>query len=224
MGRKPGVVVQEALAALSRVTPGSGVDRGVATAEGLEVFRPEALPMGPAPLEAWDHPSVRALVGLKRDERVAVAAALRAVGASTAAIAQALGLSVDTVSTYLAAAREWGALRDVVRDIECRLVPKAVENLAALLEQGDKQATLEVLKGRGLLRKHTAGQKEGSSGPPDLRLTVVFAGAPAGAADRVGVALASGSGGEVVGVATAEPVATVLETVEAEPPAGPAEG
>jgi hypothetical protein len=42
---------------------------------------------------------------------------------------------------------------EISRVMDAKLVPQAVENLTGLLEAGDKDATFETLKGRGVFRK-----------------------------------------------------------------------
>jgi hypothetical protein len=143
-----------------------------------------ALPVGAGGLEAAldrqvvpeAREEVAEAVRLKHDERVAVAAALRAAGMKVAQIARALGVRDETVRRYLEAAREWGALRDVLRDIDCRLLPAAVENLEHFLREKDKQVTLELLKGRGVLTR--PGAREGTSGPTTFALQVNVVQAP----------------------------------------------
>lgn len=148
---------------------------GEGEGEARAVWRPEAFEAPvPDPREVVQ-PEARAAVDaaltLKQDHRVAVAAALRAAGMRTAEIARALGLGVETVRRYLAAARQWGALDDVLRDIDCRLVPQAVENLAYWLGKRDKAATLAVLRGRGVLGRGPQEEARGE-GPGALQLVI----------------------------------------------------
>lgn len=183
----------------------SDLDRG--RPAGLRVFNPEAFETGPVAIARVVVPgqldAARAVLGRKRDERVAMAAALRAAGAKVAAIADLLGVKPDTVREYLANAREWGGLDDVLRDIEARAIPAAVENLLQGLEDGDKEYTLEVLKGRGIFRTFGNTKTEGSAAGTNMTVNVQFVQAPA-VVETNPLAPVVGSTGEIVGQANRE--------------------
>lgn len=190
---QPGVVVASDQRRMSQ----DGRDRPA----GLRVFRPEAFEGEPGPVARVVAPenvaAAQALLSRKRDERVAVAAALRAAGTKVPAIAKLLGVTPTTVRDYLACAREWGGLEDVVRDIEYRLIPRAVENVEYWLNKHDKDMTLEVLKGRGVLKPAVA---HAASGAPAAAMTVnvQFVNAPA-VVETNPLAPVVGSSGEIVG-------------------------
>lgn len=114
--------------------------------------------------------------------RMAQCVALRLVGLSAKQIAEQLGLEQTTVNQYLYVARQKGRLADVAEILDHQVVPMAVENLIAGLAEGDKEYTIEVLKGRGAFRTHTHQQSTGSSGPMHLQISVEM---PKGAAGTV---------------------------------------
>lgn len=195
---------------MAQGTPGLVVaaDQGRQTAlhrdgpAGLRVFNPEAFECEPGPVERVVVPeqldAARAVLSRKRDERVAMAAALRAAGAPVRQIATVLGLTPGTVRLYLANAREWGGLDDVIRDIEARAIPRAVENLLAGLDKGDKEYTLEVLKGRGVFRTFGNTKTEGGPAGGGMTVNVQFVNAPA-VVESNPLAPVVGSSGEIVG-------------------------
>jgi hypothetical protein len=114
--------------------------------------------------------------------RIAQAVALRLVGLNPGQIAERLGLERSTVNQYLYIARMKGKLTDVGPILDHAVVPMAVENLIAGLEAGDKEYTLEVLKGRGAFRSHSANVSTGSAGPMHLQIQVEL---PKGASGTV---------------------------------------
>lgn len=64
-------------------------------------------------------------------------------------IAARLGISTRSLNTYIAHAVKEGWLRfdDPISRVEHEIVPKALDNLSSLLDQKDKQTTIEVAKG-----------------------------------------------------------------------------
>lgn len=104
--------------------------------------------------------------------RMAQVVALRVLGLSAPQIAEQLGIAVNTVNQHLYIARAKAKLSDVGPILDHHAVPMAVENLIAGLEEGDKDYTLEVLKGRGALRTHTHQASTGSTGPMQLHIQV----------------------------------------------------
>lgn len=104
--------------------------------------------------------------------RMAQVVALRLVGMSVPEIAQKLAITDHTVRMHLYQARRRGKLADVPNILDHQVVPLAVENLIAGIEAGDKDYTLEVLKGRGAFRTHTHQASTGSVGPMHLQIQV----------------------------------------------------
>lgn len=104
--------------------------------------------------------------------RTAQVVALRILGLSTDEISNQLVLQPSTVRKHLMIARQRGKLSDVSSFLDHAAVPRAVENLMAGLEEGDKDYTLEVLKGRGAFRSHSHQASTGSTGPMHLEITV----------------------------------------------------
>lgn len=90
--------------------------------------------------------------------------ALKAQGLKYAEIAEQLELSVNTIKTYLFRAEQKGWLNldsfsDPEDKLDVVLRSKAVRNINALLDgdedfKGDKETTLEVAKGLGMLKQH----------------------------------------------------------------------
>ena len=197
-GRTPGVLIAADQGQQHSLKPGEDA--------GLRVYNPDAFEALPVDVHALmpegQQAAGGALLALRRNERVAAAAALRAAGAKPGRIAQILGVSLNTVRDYLAAAREWGGLDDVVRDIEYRLVPQAVDNLRKFLEAGDKEVTLETLKGRGLFRTFGNTKVEGNQGANAMQVNVTFNGMPSGESPHLDpLKQVAGSTGEIVGAA-----------------------
>lgn len=104
--------------------------------------------------------------------RMAQVVALRLVGLTASQIAEKLCISVHTVNQHLYMARSKGRLADISGILDHAVVPMAVENLIAGLAEGDKDYTLEVLKGRGAFRSHSANVSSGSAGPMQLHIQV----------------------------------------------------
>lgn len=194
--RTPGVLIAADQRPQHSLNPGEDA--------GLRVYNPDAFEALPTTVERVLMPenlaAGRAALSLRKDERVAAAAALRAAGVKPGRIAQMLGVAVGTVRDYLVAAREWGGLDDVVRDIEFRHVPQAVQNLGKLLESGDKEATLETLKGRGVFRTFGNTKVDGPVGANAMQVNVTFNGVPAGESAHLDpLKQVVGSAGEIVG-------------------------
>lgn len=98
------------------------------------------------------------------------ALALRAEGLSVNAIAQALGVASATVTGWFTRHKrdvEAQAIDDLLDQVA---VPLAAENLVHGLLAGDKDYTLETLKGRGRFRRHTEGEGKPNSVLPELRI------------------------------------------------------
>lgn len=114
--------------------------------------------------------------------RMAQVVALRLVGLTAAQIAEKLCISPHTVNQHLYIARSKGRLADIGPILDHMAVPMAVENLINGLAEQDKEYTLEVLKGRGAFRAHSANVSSGSSGPMQLHIQVEL---PKGASGAV---------------------------------------
>jgi AcrR family transcriptional regulator len=100
------------------------------------------------------------------------ALALRVQGLSMHEIGRALGVDPGTVTGWFATHRRTlaeGAIDAMLDEIA---VPIAAENLVQGLLAGDKDYTLETLKGRGQLKRHTAGDVVPTGALPAL--SIVF--------------------------------------------------
>lgn len=102
---------------------------------------------------------------------LAAVLALQVMGYTRPRIAEMLGLATSTVHKILYRGRKFGGINDVTDRMDLEAVPLAVENTIAGLHQGDKDYTLEVLKGRGVLKAHQQVKQEG--GPADVPSLVV---------------------------------------------------
>lgn len=120
----------------------------------------------PLPPEIWEN-------------RAAVMVALHAQGMNRQEIADVMGVTKNTVSTWLRRARAEGKLRE---DIDARLstdtVHRALEALHEHLEEGNLEAALAVLKGRGILRNYT--NTNGAGHGPVTAIQIVYT-TPSGA-------------------------------------------
>lgn len=101
----------------------------------------------------------------------------KAVGLSNNEIAKRLGVTRTYVLELLAKAQASGmkavrAAEDVVDEVA---LPLAVDNLVTGLKQGDRDFTLETLKGRGVFRK-----QDGSPAPMDIPALAIKIEAPDG--------------------------------------------
>jgi hypothetical protein len=110
--------------------------------------------------------------GAELPPRMAQVVALRLVGMTVPQIAEKLAMAENTVRSHLYVARAKGKLTDVGPILDHQAVPLAMENLLNGLEEGDKDYTLEVLKGRGAFRTHTHQASTGSVGPMHLQIQV----------------------------------------------------
>jgi transcriptional regulator with XRE-family HTH domain len=109
------------------------------------------------------------------------ALSLRAQGWSMADIAEALDVGVSTILGWFTKHRRKVDLAKVTRELDAIAVPLAVENLTHGLLAGDKDYTLETLKGRGLFRRHVEDKSEVTHDLPPL--VIRFEGAPTGPLD-----------------------------------------
>lgn len=113
--------------------------------------------------------------------KVQEALALRAEGWALTDIAEALEVGVSTVTGWFTKHRRRVAARKVERDLDAIAVPLATENLIHGLLAGDKDYTLETLKGRGQFRRHVAGEETVRHELPPL--VIRFEGAPGSPVD-----------------------------------------
>jgi hypothetical protein len=97
-----------------------------------------------------------------------------------------------SVATALYGIRQRGQLQDTERRLDQGVVPAAVEQMQRMVEAGDKEAVLAVLKGRGVFKSHQAGAARGE-GPAVMTNLVVKFEMPPGTAKPV-------LQGQVVGV------------------------
>lgn len=151
-----------------------------------------------------------------------VALALRVEGWSIADIADRLAVSAATVTGWFSTHRRHVAADHLDALLDEIAVPLATENLIHGLIAGDKDYTLETLKGRGQLKRHTEGDGKPQTTLPAL--SIVFeAREPSAAIASAGSMIA---GGRVFGTA-AMPKAIegqVIDVTDSEPPraaAGP---
>jgi transposase-like protein len=165
--------------------------------------------------QALDRPHKRTR---RRRQVTQEALALRAQGASLHEIAGAMGVATSTITQWFLAHRREIADGTIDRMLDDTAVPLAAENLIHGLIAGDKDYTLETLKGRGVLKRHSEGDGQVTQALPALR--IIFETPPA---DTLRAAHPT-VGGSVVGTvavpkalpAAAVPTAAVPPDVEAE--------
>lgn len=84
-------------------------------------------------------------------ERIVQLLAFRSVepGITNAEVAKRLGITAGTLNTiiYKAGREGWLRYENPLDRIENEIIPKAIQNLSEFLDEKDKQATLETLKG-----------------------------------------------------------------------------
>jgi len=102
----------------------------------------------------------------------AAVVALRIKGMTIGEIATATGIDAKVIRRALYEAKQNAPVADLDVLIDARGLPQAVDNMLDLLDRGDKEATFEVLRGRGVLRTHQAVRHEGGTG--NLTLNVAF--------------------------------------------------
>jgi hypothetical protein len=118
--------------------------------------------------------------------------ALRAQGMKVADAAAHLGIKVETASVYLYRAHKngWlmsGVFDDPADNLEYVMKSKVVSNIGDMLEhgtyhsennpagcRGDKEVTLEVAKGLGLLKQHAVTKIEGGATTVALKVDVIM--------------------------------------------------
>lgn len=100
------------------------------------------------------------------------ALALRAQGEAVEDIALQLGVSSQTVTQWFSQHRRELDRATIDLELDQIAVPLATENLMHGLLAGDKDYTLETLKGRGYLRRHSDAKVHGSGDLPELVIRV----------------------------------------------------
>lgn len=107
----------------------------------------------------------------KFPRQIAAIVYMRMHGMSNKDIAEKLGVRPMRVNEILYKARTEYGFRDLLERVEHQIIPQAVENLTTLLNEGDREATFETLKGTGVFRKHVVGKDSGAT-PASNALTV----------------------------------------------------
>lgn len=115
----------------------------------------------PEPPRGGTLPPYQGLPDALYEDRAVLVLALRLEGYNYVEIQKKTGLSTEQVRYACRRARQAGKLRDVIDLIDNEAVPQAVENLNDLLQKGDKEATFEVLKGRGAFRRYSNDKQVG---------------------------------------------------------------
>lgn len=108
---------------------------------------------------------------IKRAKIKAAVLALRWEGFGPDETARILGVSRGTVDLALMQMRKAASLDDEIKRVDELIVPIAVDNLAKGVINGDKEYTLRVLDGRGVLRSFKSS--EATVTRRDLKLHVV---------------------------------------------------
>lgn len=125
--------------------------------------------------------------------RQAQCVALRILGHTPQDIADALGIGKQVVINYLYLARKKARLTDLHDLLTHKAGALAVDNLIDGLEKGDKEYTLETLKGMGHFRGPAAGTGEGAGTLVALQVNVKL---PDGVASAESIPMK----GQIVGV------------------------
>ena len=111
-------------------------------------------------------------------QRAAIVA-MTVTGYSVPEIAEMLGMQPAAVWQARYRMRRQGELRETGDQLDYGLVPAAVAKLEALIEAGDKDAILAVLRGRGAFKVHQS--QPPAAGPAVMtNLVVTFAMPPGG--------------------------------------------
>jgi len=105
-------------------------------------------------VKAPDEPKTESRATAHRRLSTQKALALYGQGESIIDIAAALGVRPSTITGWMVRHRREIALADIDEQLDRIAVPLATENLIHGLLAGDKDYTLETLKGRGRFRRH----------------------------------------------------------------------
>lgn len=106
-----------------------------------------------------------------RQRRTQIALAMRASGLGNNDIARALGVSPATITGWFTTHRRECSAETIDQMLDEIAKPLAIENLIHGLQAGDKDYTLETLKGRGVFRRHVEGEGKPPTELPALRIT-----------------------------------------------------
>lgn len=106
------------------------------------------------------------------------ALALRVQGWDVVDIAAELGVAPQTVTGWFATHRRMVDEQQIDAMLDSIAVPLATDNLIHGLIAGDKDYTLETLKGRGKLRRHAEGDGKLPAALPELRIVFEAGGSP----------------------------------------------
>jgi transcriptional regulator with XRE-family HTH domain len=104
----------------------------------------------------------------RRERLTQVVLALRAQGESVQDIAARLAVSPATITGWLSMHRRDMQVNELDELLDRIAVPLATENLIHGLIAGDKDYTLETLKGRGALKRHSEGDGKPPTTLPEL--------------------------------------------------------
>lgn len=104
----------------------------------------------------------------KRRKLTQVALGLFTSGMSVPDIADQLGVSPVTLARWFATHRQEALVEQIDTILDQTAVPLATSNLVAGLLAGDKDYTLETLKGRGKLKRHSEGDGKPQTELPAL--------------------------------------------------------
>lgn len=138
--------------------------------------------------------------GKAKRRDVQKALALRASGHTIGEIAEEIGAAPSTITRWFTEYRRKESHEQIDEMLDKTALPLAAENLVHGLLAGDKDYTLETLKGRGRLKHHAAVKTEGS--PTVVPLVIQINGAPSPAALPLGAtpkALPTVAVGAIVG-------------------------
>lgn len=106
----------------------------------------------------------------RREKLTQIALALRAEGWSVGDIADRLGVTPGTITGWFTQHRRAVTLDEIDVMLDRIAIPLATENLIHGLLAGDKDYTLETLKGRGAFKRHAEGEGKTSTELPALQI------------------------------------------------------
>lgn len=125
-----------------------------------------ASPSGEPPV-----PSTPPSASRMRQRRTQLALSMRAQGLGNNEIARRFGVSAATVTGWFTTHRREIAPEAIDELLDQIAKPLAIENLIHGLQAGDKDYTLETLKGRGVFRRHAEGEGKPPTELPALRIS-----------------------------------------------------
>jgi len=115
----------------------------------------------------------------KLPRQIAAIVYMRMQGLTNNEIAEKMGVRPRRVAEIIYRARTEYNFSDIVDRVQHQAIPQAIENLNDMLDQGDREATFETLKGTGVFRKHVVG-KDGGGGSVDRNTLKVEISLPEG--------------------------------------------